>query len=95
MRFEWDPAKNDANRSKHAVDFEIARLVFDDPCCITFVERVSNGEERWHAIGSVEDLVILVVVHTYEVSGGDEVVRIISARLATRHERRLYVQAIG
>ncbi len=95
IRFEWDPAKNEANESKHGVDFEAAQLVFDDPCCVTFIERVSSGEERWHAIGSVEEVVIVVVVHTYKVSGEDEVIRIISARAATRHERRLYVQAIG
>jgi uncharacterized DUF497 family protein len=69
--------------------------VFDDPCCVTFVESVTDGEERWHAIGSIEDIVILVVVHTYKAEGSDEVIRIISARPATRRERRLYAQAIG
>jgi uncharacterized DUF497 family protein len=39
MRVEWDEAKNEINRTKHGVGFETAQLVFDDPCCVTFVER--------------------------------------------------------
>jgi uncharacterized DUF497 family protein len=86
MRFEWDRAKNEINRTKHGIDFETAQLVFDDPCCVTFVERVTDGEERWHAIG---------FVHTYREEVSDEVARIISARPATRRERILYAQAVG
>jgi uncharacterized DUF497 family protein len=95
MRIEWDEAKNKSNKTKHRIDFETAQLVFDDPFCVTFVERVSGGEERWHAIGSIEEIIILVVVHTYRAEGTDEVIRIISARPATRRERKLYAQAIG
>lgn len=95
MRIEWDQAKNETNKTKHGIDFETAQLVFDDPFCVNFVERVTDGEERWHAIGSIEDVVILVVVHTYREEGPEEAIRIISARLATRRERRLYAQAIG
>jgi uncharacterized DUF497 family protein len=95
VRIEWDPAKNEINRTKHGIDFETAQLVFDDPCCVTFVERVTDGEERWQAIGSIENIIILVVVHTYWEEVSDEVVRIISARPATRRERKLYAQAIG
>jgi len=95
MRFEWDPAKNAANKTKHGIDFETAQLVFDDPFCVTFVERIRDGEARWRAIGSIEEIVILVVVHTYTEEVSDEVIRIISARPATRRERRLYAQANG
>ena len=95
MRVEWDRAKNEINRTKHGIDFETAQLVFDDPCCVTFVERVADGEERRQAIGSIENIIILVVVHTYREEVSDEVVRIISARPATRRERKLYAQAIG
>ena len=42
-----------SNQAKHGIDFETARLVFDDPHCVTFVERVSGGEERWHTISSI------------------------------------------
>ena len=95
VRFEWDEAKNKSNKTKHGVDFETARLVFEDPFSITFLDRIVDEEERWHAIGTVEDVVILVVVHTYRSEGPVEVIRIISARLATRGERKLYVKAIG
>jgi uncharacterized protein len=95
MRVEWDKAKNETNKTKHGIDFETAQLIFDDPFCITFVERVSDGEERWHAIGSIEKIVVLVVVHTYREENSEEVIRIISARRATPKERKLYDQAIG
>ncbi len=95
MRFEWDQAKDEINRRKHGLDFETARLVFDDPCCVTFVDRVTGGEERWQAIGAIEQIIVLVVVHTYREEALDEVIRIISARAATRRERRLYAQAIS
>ncbi len=94
-RFEWDQAKNETNRSKHGIDFETARLVFDDPFCLTFVERVSGAEERWHAIGVIEDIIVLVVVHTYHEEHSDEVIRIISRCRATRHDRKVYAQAIS
>jgi uncharacterized protein len=95
IRFEWGEAKNRSNKKKHGIDFETAQLIFDDPHCISFVERVSDGEERWHAIGSIENIIVIVVVHTYREEVSDEVIRIISARRATRHERKLYAQAIG
>ncbi len=98
MRIEWDPAKSERNKTKHGIAFERAQLVFDDPCCVTFPERVVDGEERWHAIGLIASIVIIVVVHTYheEESEGkaEEVIRIISARRATRREKEIYAQAI-
>ena len=95
VRFEWHEAKNRSNKKKHGIDFETARLIFDDPHGISFVERVSEGEKRWHAIGSIEDIIVIVVVHTYREEASEEVIRIISARCATRHERNLYAQANG
>ncbi len=95
LRLEWDKAKNETNKAKHGIDFETAQLVFDDPFCVTFVERFSDGEERWHAIGSIQNVIILVVVHTYSQKDSDEEIRIISARRATRGERKLYAQAIS
>jgi uncharacterized DUF497 family protein len=95
VRFEWHEAKNRNNKIKHGIDFEMALLVFGDPNCVSFVERVANGEERWHAIGSIEHVIVIVVVHTYREEGPEEVIRIISARRATRHERNLYDQVAG
>ena len=94
LRFEWSEAKNRANRKKHGIDFETARLAFDDPTCLTFVERIVDGEQRWHSIGLVENVITLVVVHTYREEPEGDVIRIVSARQATSHERRLYGEAI-
>ncbi len=92
VRFEWDDAKNDSNRKKHKVSFEVASLVFDDPNVLVFPDRIEGDEERWHAIGSVSgSLLFLTVVHTYI---GDEAIRIVSARPATRSERNQYAEAI-
>ena len=82
-------------QDQHGLDFETAQLVFDDPHCVTFVERVTDGEERWHAIGSIESVIIILVVHTYEAHQTEEIIRIVSARPATLHERKLYAQAHG
>jgi uncharacterized DUF497 family protein len=79
---------------KHGIAFERAQLVFDDPFCVTFVERVVDGEASWHAIGVIADIVIVVVVHTYRVEESTGIVRIISARRATRREREIYAQAV-
>jgi len=94
-RFEWDQAKNIGNKAKHGIDFETAQLAFDDPFHVAFVERVEGGEERWHAIGMVENICVIVVVHTYRTERSDEVIRIISSRRATSHERKLYAKAGG
>jgi len=94
-RVEWDPAKNRRNKTKHGIDFETAQLVFDDPFFVSFIERVEDGEERWHAIGMIEDVLLIVAVHAYRVEGSEEVIRMISARRATSHERKLYEKANG
>ena len=49
--FSWDEAKNRSNQKKHGVSFEAATFVFDDPFQISRVERILEGEERWHTIG--------------------------------------------
>jgi len=90
MQYEWDENKNQINRQKHGVSFELARKVFDDPLHLTKFDRIADGEERWHALGSALGIVVLLVVHTYRLQDGDEVIRIISARKATSHERRQY-----
>ena len=90
VRFEWDETKNQINLVKHGIDFQTAQLVFDDPNCVMFIEGSKDGEPRWHAIGFAEGLILLIVVHTYRDTQTAELVRIISARQATRHERKLY-----
>jgi uncharacterized DUF497 family protein len=90
MLIVWDEAKNRANRLKHGVSFETARLVFDDPFHISVPDRHEHGEERWTTVGMVGSVVILVVVHTYGEVNGEEIIRIISARKATKGERERY-----
>src|SRR5579872_1556406 len=63
-RFEWDPRKDRANQRKHGFGFRIAARVFADPNMVLIEDRVDDeGEQRWHALGAVEDRFLLVVVH--------------------------------
>ncbi len=80
--FEWDPAKAQVNLRKHRVTFDYATHVFWDPNRIERPdEGEHDGEERWQVIGRAEEFV-LVVVFTFR----SDIVRIISARRATRDE---------
>ena len=90
MQFEWDESKAAANIAKHGVSFTLAREVWDDPLHVVIPERIVEGEERWQALGVVDGVTLLVVVHTYRDRVGDEVIRIIGARCATKHERKTY-----
>ena len=94
MRFSFDLNKNRINQEKHGVSFELAELVFDDPRALSRQDRFENGEMRWQTIGMVgESLLILLVAHTVEDDSEDcEHIRIISARRATRVERKFYEQ---
>ena len=85
VTFEWDENKNAINKQKHKISFETAAYVFEDPNYIEMYDfEHSNEEDRFIAIGMVGD--ILFVVFTER----KENIRIISARLATDEERRLY-----
>jgi uncharacterized protein len=88
--FEWDPGKARANLAKHGVSFEDAALVWDDPLHLLRFDRHEGGEERWHVLGRVGGTMLLLVAHTYSGSERDDAARIISARKATRSERRAY-----
>ena len=90
MRWTWDAAKNRHNERRHRIGFALAALVFTDPLAATRPDA-SAAEERWHTIGAVRG-VLLLVVHTWPVpdATGEDVGRIISARKATRHERQAY-----
>ena len=66
--------------------------VFYDPKALIEQDRVVDGEVRWQSIGMVGDVVVLQVSHTVDEQGRDEVIRIISARRATRREGKRYEQ---
>jgi uncharacterized DUF497 family protein len=86
VQFDWDEAKNQRNLRKHGIDFDTASLVFDDPHYVAALDRIVDGEERWQTIGVAGGIAIVVVAHTLS----DELIRIISARRATRRERKSY-----
>ena len=90
MNFEWDPDKDAWNYVKHGIRFETAAMVFDDPYHVSQLDRVVDGEERWRTMGLIEGLVIVIVAHTYREQNGEETVRIISVRKATKRERKHY-----
>jgi len=90
VRIEWDSNKNQSNRAKHKVSFEVASLVFDDPLHVSCLERVVDGEERWQTMGLVGGVLLLLVAHTWEDADGEMIIRIISARKADAHERNRY-----
>jgi hypothetical protein len=90
MRIIWDQNKNLSNQLKHKLSFEVASLVFEDPFQISIMDRIENGEERWQTLGMVGNVVLLLVAHTFAEQEDEEVVRIISARKATRKERQKY-----
>jgi uncharacterized protein len=87
MDLDWDPEKAERNLAKHGVSFEDASTAFTDPLSITMPDPDhSEGEVRLLLLGQTDVGRLVVVVH---VERG-ETLRIISARVATRHERRTY-----
>lgn len=92
MEFTWDAAKAAANLAKHGVAFAQAATVLADALALTvFDEDHSEFEERWFTLGMDSQGKLLAVSHTYTATGPASAnVRIISAREATRTERRWY-----
>ena len=89
MRFEWDPDKDKKNVRKHGVSFQEAASVFYDPLAVSGPDPDhSEGEQRFVTFGLSSTEKLLVVVHTFRI----EEIRIISARVATRKEWRIYEQ---
>ena len=85
--FEWDPEKAEANLSKHGVSFAEAVTAFGDPLSMNMPDPDhSEGEQRFIVLGMSDRYRLLVVSYTERLPR----TRIISARLATRHERKQY-----
>jgi uncharacterized DUF497 family protein len=104
MHYERDEAKNLRNQ-RNITGFRLnwAALVFADENCLICADRVDSrtDEQRWHAIGAAQMergvRAVLLIVHVYrEDHRGEEIIRIISARRAEKHEiRRYQEQAMG
>lgn len=88
LQFEWDARKDALNRRKHGVSFEEAATAFGDPRSVSVSDpEHSLEEDRFVLLGRSYRGRLLVVVHTER---GDNLLRIISARGATKSERRQY-----
>lgn len=93
ITFEWDENKNKSNLKNHGVSFNEAKTVFyDDKARLIYDQDHSKTEERFILLGISSSFRILVVAHTYRKN--DEVIRIISARKATKLEIKQYEEAL-
>ncbi|MBK6726376.1 MAG: BrnT family toxin [Xanthomonadales bacterium] len=91
IKFDWDPAKAASNLRKHGVSFEEAQTVFYDELAVQFYDEPhSSDEERFLMLGMSSGAYLLLVCHCERDRGG--VIRIISARKATKHESSFYSQ---
>ncbi len=89
IRFEWDENKNEINKTKHGVSFEEAKTVFYDENALVIDDpEHSAGEERFIILGMSRRANLLIVCHCYREA--DSVIRIISARKATKNETNAY-----
>ena len=86
VRFEWDEGKRRVNLRKHGIELADAVAVFDDTAAITIEDR-DHGEARFVTLGADAFGRILVVVYAYRTP---DTIRIISARKASRQERKSY-----
>ncbi len=86
----WDPEKAKTNFRKHRIRFSDADFVFYDPMALVIEEQLVDGEQRFVSVGTDSIGRILVVVYSYR----NDSIRIISARKATPHERKVYEKRI-
>ena len=93
MRFEWDPAKDDINRAKHGLSFEETTELFKGGVDYLEIydEEHSDEEDRFIAVGPIRRGVIVVAYTERD----DDVLRILSARMATKRERQRFEKYEG
>lgn len=92
MNFEWDEAKRRDNLRKHGIDFIDVSGIFNGPMLTRLDTREDYDEDRWIGFGYVQNRV-LVVCYVEQIQ--DKVIRIISARKALNHERKLFEKEIA
>jgi len=91
MQFEWNKKKNQLNKKKHGLSFEIASFAFQDSFLLSVPDnRHSYHEERWQSLGLIHEILIYVAHTVEEDENGEEIIRIISARAATSAETKRY-----
>ncbi len=90
MRFEWDENKRLINIKKHGIDFADIPAIFEHDIVTAIDDRFDYGETRYQTLGLLKSRVILVV-HTES----ETVIRIISARKATKYEEEAYFSQIS
>ena len=89
VEFEWDSIKSKSNQKKHGISFEEAKTVFDDDFAVQFYDEENSAQEdRFLMLGFSSKSNLLMICHCERSSG--ELVRIISARKATKRERKFY-----
>jgi len=88
IKFEWDSNKAASNRKKHGISFEEAQSVFYDDFAVQFFDEGSVSEDRFLMLGMSNEARILIICYCERDSGN--VIRIISARKATKSERQFY-----
>lgn len=89
LKFQWDKTKADENLIKHGVSFEEAETIFYDPFAVEFYDdENSEWEDRFLLLGISSNLNLLIICHCYRES--DSIIRIISARKATKNEAGYY-----
>jgi uncharacterized DUF497 family protein len=89
MQFIWDKRKREKNIKKHGIDFSVLIRVFDKPMLTRIDDRGSYGENRWISLGDLDGKIV-VLVYTEE----DDTIRLISARRATKNEKRIYSEKV-
>jgi uncharacterized protein len=90
MRFEWDEAKRESNILKHGIDFVDVKNVFEGETVTIIDDRFDYAEDRFITLGLLEGRIV-VIVHTET----DDVIRVISARKATKNEEVIYFKEIA
>ncbi len=93
IKFEWDQVKAASNKKKHGVSFDEAQSVFYDEFAVQFFdEESSESEDRFLMLGFSDEARLLIVCHCERELGS--IIRIISARKATKNEGKYYQGAI-
>jgi uncharacterized protein len=92
VEYCWNLAKAASNKLKHGVSFETASKAMSDPFRLDELDDDVHDEKRWRSLALADGVLILMIVHTNWDEDGLEVIRIISARSATRTERLRYEQ---